>query len=78
MASLSVTNKHSVCQVGTTILNAPIEKIQNFESLDLEPFEKNSIWSDEYLSQLNIQLRPFDFQIELVQSVINLRVWVWV
>lgn len=39
--------------------------------IDLEPFEKSLRWSDEYLSQLNIQRRPFDFQIELVQSVIR-------
>ncbi|CAF5048044.1 unnamed protein product, partial [Rotaria sp. Silwood1] len=48
-----------------------MEKIQDYKSLDLEPFEKSPVWSDEYLSQLNIQRRPFDFQIELIQSVIN-------
>ncbi|CAF3817351.1 unnamed protein product [Rotaria sp. Silwood1] len=70
-SSSSVITKQSTYEIVSTNLNSPIEKIQDYKNLDLEPFEKNSIWSDEYLSQLNIQRRPFDFQIELIQSVIN-------
>jgi ERCC4-related helicase len=47
------------------------KKIQGYENLDLEPFEKSPQWFDTYLFQLNIQCRAFDFQIKLVQSVIN-------
>jgi len=57
--------------ISTTDLSSPIEKIQDFINLDLEPFEKSPIWSDAYRSQLNIQWHPFAFQIEIVQSVIN-------
>ncbi|CAF1443158.1 unnamed protein product [Rotaria sordida] len=71
MASSSVIAKQSTYNVVTTDLSSSIEKIQDYKSLDLEPFEKSPVWSDEYLSQLNIQRRPFDFQIELIQSVIN-------
>ncbi|CAF3126189.1 unnamed protein product [Rotaria sp. Silwood2] len=70
-SSSSVIAQQMTYQIITTDLNSPVEKIQDYESLDLESFEKSPIWSDEYLLQLNIPRRPFDFQIELVQSVIN-------
>ncbi|CAF1662446.1 unnamed protein product [Rotaria magnacalcarata] len=71
LASPSVIAKQFTYEITTTDLSSPIEEIQDYASLDLEPFEKSPIWSNNYLSQLNIQRRPFAFQIELVQSVIN-------
>ncbi|CAF5031365.1 unnamed protein product, partial [Rotaria sp. Silwood1] len=71
MASSSVIAKQSTYNIVATDVSSSMEKIQDYKSLDLEPFEKSPVWSDEYLSQLNIQRRPFDFQIELIQSVIN-------
>jgi hypothetical protein len=70
-SSSSVVAKHSTYKITETDLNSPIEKIQDFKDLDLEPFAKSPIWSGEYLSSLNIERCPFDFQIELVQSVIK-------
>ncbi|CAF1266590.1 unnamed protein product [Adineta steineri] len=61
----------SSTMITETDLNLSNEKIQDFSNIDLEPFEKSSVWSDEYLSTLNIQRRPFDFQVGLVQSVIK-------
>ncbi|CAF1429438.1 unnamed protein product [Rotaria sp. Silwood1] len=54
-----------------TDFNLPIEKIKDYTKIDLEIFSKSPAWSDEYLSELNLPRRPFDFQIELVQSVIQ-------
>ncbi|CAF3385232.1 unnamed protein product [Rotaria socialis] len=71
MASPPVIPKQFTYEIITTDLNSPIKEIQDYTNLDLEPFEKSPIWSNNYLSQLNIQRQPFAFQIELVQSVIN-------
>lgn len=58
-------------KTNVTDLNLPIEKITDYTKIDLETFSKYPAWSDEYLSELNLTRRPFDFQIELVQSVIQ-------
>jgi len=63
--------KRSTFKITELDLNSSIGKIQDYKNIDLKPFENSPIWSDEYLSQLNIQRRPFDFQIDLVQSVIK-------
>ena len=48
-----------------------IEKPLNYADLDLNEFESSLRWSDDYLSKLNLPRHPFEFQIELVQSVIK-------
>jgi hypothetical protein len=60
-SSSSVITKQSTYKIIGTDLNSPIEKIQDYTNIDLKPFEKSPVWSDEYLSQLNIQRHPFDF-----------------
>ena len=50
-----------------SVMESPL----SYGDLDLNEFESNSRWSDGYLAQLNLSRRPFDFQIELVQSVIK-------
>ena len=71
MASSSVIAKHGTYKITETDLDSPIEKVEDYKNLNLQPFEKSPIWSDEYRLQLNIQRPPFDFQIELIQSVIK-------
>ncbi|CAF1072119.1 unnamed protein product [Adineta ricciae] len=53
----------------TQVVNT--ENIEDFTNIHLKPFETSSTWSDQYLSSLNIHRRPFNFQIELVQSAIQ-------
>lgn len=48
-----------------------VEPPLNYADLDLNEFESSSRWSDDYLARLHLSRRPFDFQIELVQSVIK-------
>ncbi len=67
----SITAKKFIYKIIEIDLNSPIEKIQKYENLDLEPFEESPLWSNDYLFQLNIQHRSFGFQTELVQCVIK-------
>lgn len=71
MASSSVLSRQATYEIIRTNLNETTEKIEDYVNLDLEPFEKSPIWTDEYLAKLNIERLPFDFQIELIQSVIG-------
>ncbi|CAF4941594.1 unnamed protein product, partial [Rotaria sp. Silwood2] len=70
MAS-SLVRTTNLFKINATDLNLLIEKIKDYTKIDLEIFSKSAIWSDEYLCEINLQRRPFDFQIELVQSVIK-------
>ena len=67
----SVIPKRNTYKITETDLHSPIEKIPDCENIDLNPFEKSIVWPDDYHLQLNLQRRPFNFQIELVQSVIK-------
>ncbi|CAF1637548.1 unnamed protein product, partial [Didymodactylos carnosus] len=47
--------------------NSPLD----YANIDLNIFENFSSWSDEYLIQINVKKRPYQFQIELVQMAIK-------
>ncbi|CAF0996137.1 unnamed protein product [Didymodactylos carnosus] len=42
----------------------------NYDEIDLQMFESDT-WTDEFLQQINIKIRPYNYQIELIQSAIK-------
>jgi superfamily II DNA or RNA helicase len=42
----------------------------SFENIDLKTFATDS-WSDEFLQKININIPPYEYQRELVQSAIQ-------
>ena len=71
MSSSSTIPKRIPLEITETNFNTSIELVENFERMNLKPFEEDLQWTNEYLLEMNITRRPFDFQIELVRSLIT-------
>ncbi|UJR23748.1 hypothetical protein I4U23_026725 [Adineta vaga] len=72
---LLIPDSESNSPTDTPILNEPSPEIISLsvENIDLNTFERET-WSDEFLQKINVSnIRPYEYQRELVQSAIQAR-----